>query len=284
MPNTLRTVLLLGGLTALLILIGGWVGGESGMIVALILAGVMNIGSYWYSDKIVLKMYRARVVEEHQAPELYAIVRRLAGRAGLPMPKVAVLPQEGPNAFATGRDPEHAVVAVTEGLLRLMGPDELAGVLAHELGHVKNRDILIGSVAATLAGAIMVLASMARWAAIFGVGSSRDDDEGGGMLGLILTAFLAPIAAALIQMAISRSREYKADATGAALAGSPHGLASALHKLGLANSRVPTLANPQTAHMFIVQPFTGRSLANLFSTHPPLEERIRRLTALASRH
>ena len=284
MYNTMRTVVLLGGLTALLIFIGGAVGGESGMIIALILAGIMNIGSYWYSDRIVLGMYRAQPIEEREAPELYAIVRNLSQAAGLPMPRVAIIPQEAPNAFATGRDPEHAVVAVTQGLLRLMNRDELTGVLAHEMGHVKNRDILIGSVAATLAGAIMVLANMARFAAFFGFGGRSEDDEGGGIFGLLLTAILAPIAAMLIQMAISRSREFKADQTGAALAGSPHGLAGALYKLGRASQQIPMQANPQTAHMFIVNPLSGRSLANLFSTHPPLEERIQRLTAMASRH
>ena len=284
MYNTMRTVVLLGGLTALLIFIGGAVGGESGMIIALILAGVMNIGSYWYSDRIVLGMYRARPIEEHQAPELFAVVRNLSRAAGLPMPRIAVIPQEAPNAFATGRDPEHAVVAVTEGLLQLMNRDELTGVLAHEMGHVKNRDILIGSVAATLAGAVMVLANMARFATFFGFGGRDGDDEGGGIFGLLLTAILAPVAAMLIQMAISRSREFKADQTAAALAGSPHGLAGALYKLGQASQRIPMAANPQTAHMFIVNPLSGRSLANLFSTHPPLEERIRRLTAMAPRH
>ena len=254
MFNTMRTVVLLAALTALLIFIGGAIGGEGGMIIALIIAGGMNIGSYWFSDKIVLRMYRAQPIEEHEAPELYGIVKGLAQRAGLPMPKVAVIPQEAPNAFATGRDPAHAVVAVTEGLLRLMNRDELAGVLAHEMGHVKNRDILIGSVAATLAGAVMVLANMARFAAFFGLGGRDDDEGGGGILGLLLTAILAPLAAMLIQMAISRSREFKADATGAALAGSPHGLAGALYKLGRAGKRIPMEANPQTAHMFIVNP------------------------------
>ena len=283
MYNSMRTVLLLGGLTALLIFIGGAAGGQSGMLIALVLAGVMNIGSYWFSDKIVLGMYRAQPIEEAQAPELHAVVKGLAQRAGLPMPRVAVIPQESPNAFATGRDPDHAVVAVTEGLLRLMDREELTGVLAHEMGHVKNRDILIGSVAATLAGAVMVLANMARFAAFFGVGG-RDDNNGGGIFGLLLTAILAPIAALLIQMAISRSREFKADETAAVLAGSPHGLAGALHKLGLASQRIPLQAKPQTAHMFIVNPLSGKSLAGLFSTHPPLEERIRRLTAMAPKH
>jgi len=277
MYNSVRTVILLGALTALLILIGGHFGGQNGMILALIVAGAMNLGSYWFSDRVVLALYRAKPIEERDAPELYGIVRQLAQRAGLPMPKVALIPQETPNAFATGRDPQHAVVAVTQGLLRLMDRQELTGVLAHEMGHVRNRDMLVGSIAATLAGAVMVLANMARWAAIFGVGSRGDDDDGGGMIGLLATAILAPIAALLIQMAVSRSREYKADATGARLAGSPAGLASALRKLGQANQRRPMAAQPATAHLFIVNPLSGRSLAGLFSTHPPLGERIRRL-------
>ncbi|MBW1712237.1 MAG: M48 family metalloprotease, partial [Deltaproteobacteria bacterium] len=245
MFNTLRTTFLLGLLTGLLILIGGYFGGQGGMILALVVAGAMNIGAYWFSDRIVLSMYRAKPLEEHQAPELFTIVRRLTQAAGLPMPRIAVIPQEAPNAFATGRDPDHAVVAVTQGLVRLLDSEELTGVLAHEVGHIKNRDILIGSVAATLAGAVMVLASMARWAAIFGLGRD-DDDEGGGLIGLLLTAIVAPVAALLIQMAISRSREFKADQTGAALAGSPHGLAGALAKLDRASRRLPMAATPQT--------------------------------------
>ncbi len=279
MYNSLRTVLLLGGLTALLIFIGGAVGGESGMVIALILAAVMNIGSYWYSDKIVLRMYGAEPIEERDAPELFAIIRELATKAGLPMPRVAILPQDSPNAFATGRDPEHAVVAVTAGLYRLMDREELKGVLAHELAHVKNRDILVQSVAATLAGAIMVLANMARWAALFGFGGD-DEEDGGGMIGLVLTALLAPLAAMLIQMAISRSREYKADETGAKIAGTPFGLASALTKLEAAAKQIPMAAQPASAHMFIVNPLSGQSLAGLFSTHPPIAERVKRLTSL----
>lgn len=282
MFNSLRTVILLAALTALLILIGGWVGGRTGMMVALVLAAVMNLGSYWYSDKMVLAMYRARPVEESEAPELFAIVRQLTQRAGLPMPRLAVLPQEAPNAFATGRDPEHAVVAVTQGLLRLMNRAELTGVLAHELGHVKNRDILIGSVAATLAGAVMVLANMAQWAAIFGFGGNDDEEGGGGMIGLILTALLAPLAASLIQMAISRSREYKADQTGARLAGGSSGLASALAKLDSASRQIPMEAQPASAHLFIVNPLAGVSVASLFATHPPTEERIKRLRAMGA--
>lgn len=281
MFNSLKTVFLLGALTGLLVFIGGAIGGQQGMILALVLAGAMNFASYWFSDKIVLRMYGANIVDEQQAPELFGIVRELARRAELPMPKVAVIPDQSPNAFATGRDAEHAVVAVTEGLMSLMNRDEIIGVLAHEMGHVKNRDILIGSVAATLAGAVMVLANMARWAAIFGVGSNDEEEGGGGIAGLLFTAILAPVAAMLIQMAVSRSREYKADATGAQLAGTPQGLANALHKLGVASQRLPMHAEPATAHMFIVNPLSGQSLANLFSTHPPLEERIKRLQTMA---
>jgi len=242
-------------------------------------AAGMNFFSYWFSDKIVLRMYHARAVGPQEAPELYGTVQTLCRRANLPMPKVYVIPQAAPNAFATGRNPEHAAVAVTEGLLKLMGREELMGVLAHELSHVRNRDILIGSIAATLAGAIMLLANMARWSAIFG-GGRRDSEEGGGGgggLALIAMSIVAPLAAMLIQMAISRSREYMADATGASFAGSPQGLASALEKLGAYSKRLPMDASPATAHMFIVNPLSGRSLMSLFSTHPPLEERIARL-------
>jgi len=276
MQNTFKTTLLLASLTGLIMLIGGYFGGQSGMIIAFAFAVIMNFGAYWFSDKVVLKMYNARQVEPSQAPGLYQMVERLAQKAGLPTPRVYVIPQEQPNAFATGRNPEHAVVAVTQGILRLMNDEELEGVLAHELGHVKNRDILIGSIAATLAGAIMMLASMARWAAIFG-GVGRDDDEGGGIFGLLFMMFLAPIAAVLIQMAISRTREYQADATAAEMTGTPYGLAHALEKLGKATQRIPMEANPSTAHMFIVNPLSGKSMMKLFSTHPPLEERIRRL-------
>jgi heat shock protein HtpX len=276
MENTLKTTLLLGLLTGLILGIGYYFGGQGGVVVALVFAVVMNFGAYWFSDKIVLSMYRARQVDPNQAPGLYRIVERLAQKAGLPTPRIYVIPSESPNAFATGRDPQHAVVAVTEGILRLMNDEELEGVLAHELGHVRNRDILISSIAATLAGAIMMLASMARWAAIFG-GVSRDDDEGGGIFGLLFMAILAPIAAMMIQFAISRTREYKADATAAWVTGSPYGLANALEKLGRATQRIPMHANPSTAHMFIVNPLSGRSLLRLFSTHPPIEDRIRRL-------
>jgi heat shock protein HtpX len=276
MGNQIRTTVLLAALTALIVLIGRLLGGQQGMIIAFVLAAGMNFFSYWFSDKIVLKMYRARKVTDQQAPEIYGMVRDLARRAQLPMPKVFVIPQEAPNAFATGRNPRHAVVAVTQGLVDLMNREEVMGVLAHEMAHVKNRDILIGSIAATMAGAIMMLGSMARWFAFFGGGSS-DDEDGGGIVGLIVMAVLAPLAAMIIQMAISRSREYLADATGAGFAGHPEGLARALEKLGQYSKRLPMHANPSTAHMFIVNPLSGRSLMSLFSTHPPLEKRIERL-------
>jgi heat shock protein HtpX len=272
----MKTTLLLASLTALIVFIGGSLGGQSGMLIAFMFAVIMNFGAYWFSDKIVLRMYHARQVDPSEAPGLYQMVERLAQKSGLPTPRVYVIPQDSPNAFATGRNPEHAVVAVTQGILRLMSDEELEGVLAHELGHVKNRDILISSIAATLAGAIMMLANMARWSAIFG-GVSRDDDEGGGVFGLLFMMFLAPLAAVLIQMAISRTREYQADATAAEMTGSPYGLAHALEKLGKATKQIPMEANPSTAHMFIVNPLSGRSMMKLFSTHPPLEERIRRL-------
>ncbi|MEJ2156088.1 MAG: zinc metalloprotease HtpX [Desulfobacteraceae bacterium] len=277
MGNQIRTALLLTVMTVMVILVGRLIGGPSGMVFAFVLAIGMNFFSYWFSDKIVLRMYRAQEVTRQQAPELYEMVATLAQRAGLPMPKVYIIPKDTPNAFATGRNPQHAVVAVTQGLLRLMNRNEIMGVLAHEMAHVNNRDILIGSIAATMAGAIMMLASMARWAAIFG-GGRGDDDEGGlGGLGLIVMSIIAPIGAMIVQMAISRSREYLADATGAKLAGSSKGLANALEKLGAYSKRLPMDAHPSTAHMFIVNPLTGRSLMNLFSTHPPMEERIARL-------
>jgi heat shock protein HtpX len=261
----------------MIMLIGRMLGGTSGMFIALILAGAMNFFSYWNSDKIVLKMYKAQKADRQTAPELYSIVEDLARRAGLPMPGVYIIPQQTPNAFATGRNPDHAVVAVTRGLLDYMNSREIAGVIAHELGHVKNRDILIGSIAATMAGAIMMLANFARFAAIFG-GISRDEGEGGGgILGLIAMSVIAPVAAMLVQMAVSRSREYMADATSAKITGDPEGLANALEKLGIYNKKMPMKAQPATAHMFIANPFSGRGFANLFSTHPPIEERIARL-------
>ena len=280
MGNRIRTTILLAVMTALIIWIGQYFGGRQGMIIALMIAAGMNFFSYWFSDKIVLKMYRAREVSPEQAPEVYEMVKTLAGNAGLPMPKVFVIPKEAPNAFATGRNPEHAVVAVTQGLLSIMDHDEVRGVLAHELAHVKNRDILIGSIAATMAGAIMVLANMARFSALFGIGGRGDGERGGGAIGLIAMSIIAPMAAMIIQMAISRSREYLADATGARFAGSPEGLARALEKLGQYSKRIPMNANPSTAHMFIVNPLSGKSMMSLFSTHPPLEERIARLRGI----
>ena len=277
--NNVKTVILLGSLTGLLILIGGYFGGRSGVVIAFTFAMVLNFGSYWFSDKIVLKMYKAREVSEATSPELYSMVRDLALRAGLPMPRLYIVPGSAPNAFATGRNEKHAAVAVTEGIIGLLSRDELEGVLAHELTHIKNKDILISSIAATVAGAIMMLASMARWAAIFGGG--RDDaDEGGGIFGLIIMAILAPIAATIIQMAISRAREYLADEGGARISGKSSGLANALEKLSQVSKTTPMKVNPSTAHMFIVKPFTGRSMANLFSTHPPVEKRVERLMAM----
>ena len=276
MVNQLKTTFLLTIMTIFIMMVGRIIGGPSGMIIALVIAGGMNFFSYWYSDKLVLKMYRAEEVSPDQAPELYGIVETLADRADIPMPKVYIIPNDSPNAFATGRNPENAVVAVTKGLLNLMNRDEIAGVVAHELGHIKNRDILIGTIAATMAGAIMMIASMARWAAIFGVGGG-DDDEGGGFIGLILMSIVAPIAAVVIQMAISRSREYLADATAAKLTGNPGGLSNALEKLGSFSKQVPMNAEPATAHMFISNPLSGKSMMNLFSTHPPIEERVSKL-------
>lgn len=277
MGNWFKTTLLLGAMTVLVVLIGNLFGGRQGMIIAFFIALGMNFFSYWYSDKIVLRIYHAREVTPQENPGLYTLVHEIAGKAGLPMPRIYIMPEEAPNAFATGRNPEHAVVAVTEGLLKLMGQDEIEGVLAHEIAHIQNRDILIGSIAATMAGAIMILASMARWTAFLGGGS--DDDEGGGfgVIGLIAMSILAPIAAVLIQMAISRSREFQADATGAGFAGQSNGLANALEKLGAYSRRLPMAAQPNTAHMFIINPLRGGNIANLFSTHPALEERIARL-------
>ena len=281
MANLIKTGFLLVVLTCLLVLIGGAVGGRQGMAIAFLLALVMNFGSYWFSDKIVLSMYGAQPVDEAQAPVLYRIVRELAAKAHIPVPRIYIIQDDSPNAFATGRNPQHAAVAVTEGILRIMTEDELRGVLAHELSHVKNRDTLIMTIAATIAGAITYLAQMAQWAAIFG-GGRRDNEEGGGgsAIGTLLMAILAPIAAMLIQMAISRSREYEADATGARVAGRASGLEHALQKLDTASKQVPMEATPATAHLFIVNPLTSGGLATLFSTHPPVEERIARLRAM----
>lgn len=276
--NTAKTVLLMGLLTGLLVLAGDAMGGRSGMFIALGLAALMNVVGYWFSDKIVLSMYRAQAVDDATAPRLMQMVRSLSSRAELPMPRVYIIPDASANAFATGRDPQHAAVAVTEGLLRLLSEEELAGVLAHELAHVRNRDILISAMAATLAGALMILVRIFAWGAMaFGGGRDRD----GGGLGALLMLVMAPVAALLIQMAISRSREYQADATGAEIAGDPLTLARALDKLQQASERVPLAAEPSTAHMFIVSPLRGRSLASLFSTHPPMEQRIARLQRLS---
>jgi len=281
MGNQIRTTILLAVLTALIIWVGQVLGGRQGMIVALIFAAGMNFSSYWVSDKIVLGMYRAKEITPQEGPEIYETVRTLTQRAGLPMPRIYVIPQEAPNAFATGRNPEHAVVAVTQGLLKLMDKEELAGVLAHELAHVKNRDILIGSIAATLAGAIMVLATMARWSALFAGGRSDGEGRGQGALGLIIMSIIAPLAAVVIQMAISRSREYLADETGAAFARNREGLARALEKLGAYSGRIPMNANPSTAHMFTVSPLSAGGMMSFFSTHPPLERRMARLRGTA---
>lgn len=281
MSNTIKTTLLLGLLTGLIMGFGSYLGGSQGLVIAFVFAAVMNFGAYWFSDKMVLSMYRAQPADEAQAPELYGIVHNLVTRAGLPMPRLYILPSDSPNAFATGRSPQHAAVAVTQGLLRMMRPEELEGVLAHELGHVKNRDTLISTVAATLAGVVMMLANMLRWAAIFG-GIQRDERDGGGIIQLLVMTIVAPLAAMVIQLAISRSREYQADSTGAHLAGNPLGLAAALEKLERGSERVPLAANPQTAHLFIVNPLSGSAMTKLFSTHPPLEERVRRLRSMTS--
>lgn len=286
--NTLRTTILLALLTALLVWAGDLIGGRQGAVVALIFAGAMNFFSYWFSDRMVMAMYRAKEVSPDEDPELHGIVRELAQRAGLPMPRVFVLPQETPNAFATGRNPQHAAVAVTAGIRRILTKRELAGVLGHELAHVMNRDILVGTIAATLAGAIGYLAWMAQWAMIFGGGRGRDNEGGGNIFGLLFMMIVAPMAAMIIQMAVSRSREYGADAGGAKITKDPLALASALRKLQMASERIPLQVNEATAdataHMFIVSPLTGGGLRSLFSTHPPVEERIARLEAMAKNY
>jgi len=275
--NNVKTVVLMTVLTVILILIGRLIGGRSGMMVFFGFAVLMNFFSYWFSDKIVLAIYRARPVTREEAPELYDVVSRLAERDGLPMPRLYVIPQDVPNAFATGRDPNHAAVAVTSGLMELLDREELSGVIGHELSHVKNRDILIGTVAATIAGAIMMIADAIRWTAMFGGLSSRDDEDRGGGIALLVLAIIAPIAAMLIQMAISRSREYIADEGGAVLTGKPRSLARALRKLDEFSRKGRMAASPSTAHMFIVNPLSGKSLFTLFSTHPAIEDRIKRL-------
>jgi heat shock protein HtpX len=277
MANGIKTALLLGLMSAVLLALGEWLGGSNGLVIAFAFAAIMNFGSYWFSDKIVLSMYRAQPVgPEHP---LYRIVERLTQRAGLPMPKVYIIPDPSPNAFATGRNPSHAAVAATEGILQVLSEHELEGVIAHELAHVKHRDILISSVAATMAAAIMMVARLAHFAALFGGYGGRGEgrDRGNNPIALLAMIILAPLAAMLIQMAISRSREFAADAGGASIAGNPYGLADALRKIDAVSKRVPLDANPATAHMFIIKPFSGAGLMSLFSSHPPTEARIRAL-------
>jgi heat shock protein HtpX len=283
--NTFKTALLLTALTFFLMFVGEHYGGRNGMILAFLFAAGMNFFSYFYSDKLALAMYRAQPVTREELPRVYQVVERMTQRIGLPMPKIYVIPSDSPNAFATGRNPKHASVAVTQGILNLLNDDELEGVLAHELGHVRNRDILTSSIAATLAGAITMLARMGYWASLFGGygGDSRDRDRGGGGLGALFMLILAPIAATLIQLAISRSREYEADATGAHITGNPYALASALEKLDAYSKRLPMQASPSNAHLFIVQPLlSGRDFASLFATHPPIPKRIERLIGRSS--
>lgn len=278
--NTVKTIGLMVFMTLLLVFAGAALGGRSGMIFAFVIAVVMNFGSYWFSDKIVLRMYRAQPVTESQAPDLYSIVRTLTQKAGMPMPTVYIIPEETPNAFATGRNPEHAVVAVTQGIMRILSRDELSGVIAHELAHIRHRDMLTGTIVATIAGAISMLAQMAQWAMIFGGG--RRDGEGGSPIAALVMMIVAPIAAMMVQMAVSRTREYEADRGGAGLQGNPLALASALQKLERGSQVRPMHdANPATAHMFIVNPLHGGGLTKLFSTHPPIAERVKRLNEMA---
>jgi heat shock protein HtpX len=280
MGNTFKTAFLLTAMTLLLMVAGRALGGQRGMLIALVFAAIMNFVSYFFSDKIALAMYRAKPISREELPRVYNIVERLSQKVGLPMPKVYMIPTDSPNAFATGRDPNHASVAVTQGILGLLNDEELEGVIAHELGHVRNRDILISSVAATIAGAITYLAHIAQWGMIFGgYGGDRERREGGGGLAGILMIFLAPLAASLIQLAVSRSREYSADETGAHWTGNPYALASALAKIDAYSRRMPLVASPSTAHLFIIAPLLGgMSFGNLFSTHPPTAKRIERLT------
>ena len=280
MVNTMKTFILMAALTALFMFAGQAFGGQSGMVFALVMALAMNFFAYWYSDKLALTMSRAREVSSGQAPQLHAMIEELARNAGLPKPKVYVMPGQTPNAFATGRNPEHAAIAVTEGLLQLLQRDELGGVIGHELGHIKNRDILISSIAAVMAGAISYLATMAQWAMIFG-GGGNDDKGRSNLFAMLAMMIIAPLAAAIIQMAISRNREYLADATGAKICGHPISLANALQRLEDYNHRMPLKVNPATAQMYIVNPLTGGTMARLFSTHPPIRERIKRLQAMA---
>jgi heat shock protein HtpX len=273
--NNLKTVLLLGALSGIFLFVGGMIGGQQGMLLALVFAGLMNFVSYWFSDKIVLKAYRANELPESEAPRIYAMVRELSQQAQIPMPSIFVFEQDSPNAFATGRNPAKAVIALSRGIIQLMGEGELKGVIAHELTHVINRDTLLATIAATLAGAIMFLGYQMRWLGLFS--SGRDDDNRGGVMGMFIMAILAPVAATIIQMAISRSREYKADAGSAQLTHNPEDLASALEKLTAYSKKLPLQATQQTAHLFIVSPLSGKSLLSLFSTHPPIEERVARL-------
>lgn len=276
----IKTTVLLGVLTGLVMFIGGLLGGSHGVEIAFVIAAVMNFASYWFSDRMVLAAYGARELDAASAPELYEVVNELSLAAGIPMPRLYLVDTDTPNAFATGRNPQHAAVAVTRGIMRVCDREELKGVIGHELSHVLNRDILTSSIAATLAGAVMMLASWARWAAIFGGG--RDEEDRGGFFGMLFIAFLAPIAATLIQLAISRTREYQADASGARLTHHPLYLAHALRKLEAANERMPLGAAPATAHLFIVNPLSREGIARLFSTHPPIEERIARLERMAA--
>ena len=278
--NTAKVAIMMIGLVALFMAVGFLIGGQTGMIIAFVIATGMNFFTYWFSDKMVLRMYRARQIEEKDHPRLYRIVRRVITRASMPMPRVFVVPSKAPNAFATGRNAENSAVAATEGLLEMLTDDELEGVIGHEVAHIRNRDMLIGTIAATLAGAIGIIASIARWGAIFG-GYSRENDRGG-LIGLLAVAIVAPLAAMIIQMAISRQREYKADAIGASLTGKHHGLASALRKLHNAPVRMNLDEKPATAHLMIANPLSGRGMASLFSTHPPVEKRIARLQELAT--
>lgn len=277
--NNIKSMVLLVTLTVILVWAGGAFGGKQGMTIALVFALGMNFFSYWYSDRIILAMYRARRVTEPEAPELHGMVRELSSKAGMPMPKLYLVEAAQPNAFATGRNPEHAALAVTTGIMRILSREELRGVIGHELAHIRHRDILISTIAATIAGAISYLAYMAQWAAIFG---RLDDDEGGSPIAALAMMIVAPLAALIVQMAISRSREYEADTGGAELAGNPRYLSGALRKLQMATQKIPMKANPATSHLFIVNPLSGRGITRLFSTHPPLEERIRRLEGLSA--
>ncbi len=279
--NTMKTVMLMAVLTLILIFLGGAIGGQQGLVIAFFFAVVMNFGSYWFSDKIVLATYRARELQPDEYPRLHQTVQELTARMGLPMPKLYLIPSDQPNAFATGRNPQRAAVAVTEGITRLLSEEELKGVIAHELAHVNHRDILIGSIAATLAGAISMLASIGQWGLIFGGGGGSDDRRGGSPIVALIMIIVAPLAALLVQMAISRSREFLADEGGAQALGNPLSLANALRKLEMKAKQIPMAASPSSAHLFIVSPLTGGGLTRLFSTHPPMEERIARLEAMA---